>query len=222
MPVTSLRSSLFRNQSGMAAVEFALILPVMVLMFFGAVEVSNLLLADNKLRAAAAGAADLVTQDSDGTITQAELVQVTAAVAEIMRPMVVTPARLSLVVTDFRVTPVTKAINVVWSRMLRPTLLPVPNGTTGVNGMEATTCLNSSGSDGTGNPILLPSPDLSEDSAGNAVANDIVRVDAVYTWMPWFSIIFSSGIDLHTTNYFMPRYSIALGPGADLVPPCGT
>lgn len=219
MPVTSLRSSLFRNQSGMAAVEFALILPVMVLMFFGAVEVSNLLLADNKLRAAAAGAADLVTQDSDGTITQAELVQVTAAVAEIMRPMTVTPARLSLVVTDFRVTPVTKAINVVWSRMLRPALLPVPNGTSGVNGMQATTCLNNSGSDGAGNPINLPVA-LSVDSASNAVTNDIVRVDAVYTWIPWFSVIFSSGIDLHTTNYFMPRYSIALGAGADLVPPC--
>lgn len=219
MPVTSLRSSLFRNQSGMAAVEFALILPVMVLMFFGAVEVSNLLLADNKLRAAASGAADLITQDSDGTITQAELVQVTAAVAEIMRPMVVTPARLSLVVTDFRVTPVTKAINVVWSRMLRPTLLPVPNGPVGVNGMQATTCINNSGSDGAGNPISLPVA-LSIDSASNAVTNDIVRVDAVYTWMPWFSVVFSSGIDLHTTNYFMPRYSIALGAGADLVPPC--
>lgn len=219
MPVTSLRSSLFRNQSGVAAVEFALILPVMVLMFFGAVEVSNLLLADNKLRAAAAGAADLVTQDSDGTITQAELVQVTAAVTEIMRPMTVTPARLSLVVTDFRVTPVTKAINVVWSRMLRPAMLPVPNGPVGVNGMQATTCLNNSGSDGAGNLINLPVA-LSVDSANNAVTNDIVRVDAVYTWVPWFSIIFSSGINLHTTNYFMPRYSIALGPGAGLAPPC--
>lgn len=219
MPIKSLGRSLFRNQSGMAAVEFALILPVMVLMFFGAIEVSNLLLADNKLRAAASGAADLVTQDSDGTITEAELIQVTAAVTEIMRPMVVTPARLSLVVTDFRVTPVSKVINVVWSRMLRPTMLPAPKGNVGVNGMEAANCSNSSGNDGAGNPIELP-PALSIDSAGNAVTNDIVRVDAVYTWIPWFSVVFSSGINLHAVNYFMPRYSIALAPGTGMSPPC--
>ncbi len=219
MPLTASHRPLLRNQSGMAAVEFALILPLMVLMFFGAVELSNLLLADNKLRAAASGAADLVTQDSDGTITQAELVQVTAAVTEIMRPMVVNSTRLSLVITDYRITPLTEAINVVWSRMLRPTMLPVPNGTPGVNGMQAATCLNNSGSNGAGGFINLPVP-LSIDSAGNAVTNDIVRVDAVYTWTPWFSIIFSSGINLHATNYFMPRYSIALAPGATLAPPC--
>ena len=219
MPLTSSHYPLFRNQSGMAAVEFALILPVLVLMFFGAVELSNLLLADNKLRAAAAGAADLVTQDSDGTITQTELVQVTTAVTEIMRPMVVDASRLSLVITDYRVTPATKVINVAWSRMLRPSLLPVPNGTPGVNGMQASTCTNNSGSDGSGSLISLP-VSLSVDSGGNAVTNDIVRVDAVYTWIPWFSVIFSSGISLHATNYFMPRYSIALAPGTGMSPPC--
>lgn len=213
------RPSLARSQSGMAAVEFALLLPIMVLMFFGAVELANMLLADNKLRAAASGAADLITQDSDGTITLTELTQVTSAVTEIMRPMQVDSTRFSLVITNFRVDAANKKINIVWSRLLKPGTAPAPAGSTGVGGMEAATCTNGSGNDGTSNGIALP-VNLSVDSNGNAVLNDIVRVDASYTWTPWFSVLFSTGMNLHATNYFMPRYAVSLTPDASLSPPC--
>lgn len=215
------RPSLLRSQSGVAAVEFALILPVMVIMFFGAVELANMLLADNKVRASASGAADLITQDSDGKITLTELTQVTAAVTEIMRPMKTDSTRFSLVITDFRVDSATKKISIIWSRLLKPGTIPSPSGTLGVGGMEAATCTNGSGNDGTSNPISLP-VDLSVNSKGVPVLNDIVRVDASYTWTPWFSVIFSTGFNLHATNYFMPRYAISLTPDSTLDPPCTT
>ncbi len=52
------------NQDGLAAVEFAFIAPVMLLLFFGAVELSDALLADRKVTAVASSVADLVAQDS--------------------------------------------------------------------------------------------------------------------------------------------------------------
>jgi Flp pilus assembly protein TadG len=49
-----------RDQSGLAAVEFALIFPIMLLLFLGSFETTNLVLAYMKLEASAETAADLV------------------------------------------------------------------------------------------------------------------------------------------------------------------
>lgn len=52
----------WRNRQGVSAVEFALILPVMLIMVFGTVEISNLLIADRKLVSATSTTADLFAQ----------------------------------------------------------------------------------------------------------------------------------------------------------------
>ncbi len=51
-----------KDNKGVAAVEFALIAPVMVLMLFGAVEVSQAVTIDRKVTQAASTVADLVAQ----------------------------------------------------------------------------------------------------------------------------------------------------------------
>lgn len=51
-----------RDRRGMSAVEFALLLPVMTGMYFGAVELSNSLIVDRKATGVAATAADLAAQ----------------------------------------------------------------------------------------------------------------------------------------------------------------
>jgi len=58
----AMRRPFARDDSGMSAVEFALILPVMVALYFGAVELANALIADRKTTAVAATVADLATQ----------------------------------------------------------------------------------------------------------------------------------------------------------------
>src|SRR6202045_4407737 len=57
-----LDTSLARDRSGTAAVEFALVLPGVLALAIGCYEAANLILADLKLEAAAETAADLVAQ----------------------------------------------------------------------------------------------------------------------------------------------------------------
>jgi len=52
------------NKEGVAAVEFALIAPIMITLFFGAVELSDGLLANRKVTSVASSVADLVSQDT--------------------------------------------------------------------------------------------------------------------------------------------------------------
>ncbi len=69
---------------GMAAVEFAMIAPVLVTLFFGMTEVSDALNAGTKTTAVASTAADLVAQDK--TICTAEMNDIFKALDAIMFP----------------------------------------------------------------------------------------------------------------------------------------
>jgi len=53
------------NQSGVGAVEFALIAPVLIMLYMGSLEVSVAMSVNKKLARAASTVADLVTQDSE-------------------------------------------------------------------------------------------------------------------------------------------------------------
>ena len=58
----------FRNcSSGLAAVEFALFLPIMITMFFGMIEVADAVLADRRVTIATNNAADLAAQSLELT-----------------------------------------------------------------------------------------------------------------------------------------------------------
>ena len=53
---------LLRRNDGTSSVEFALLLPLMISIYFGAVEISNALIADRKLNKTGSAVADLVAQ----------------------------------------------------------------------------------------------------------------------------------------------------------------
>jgi len=53
-----------KSEDGVSAIEFAFILPVMVVMFLGVVEVSNYVMAARRVASVASTAADLVAQDT--------------------------------------------------------------------------------------------------------------------------------------------------------------
>jgi Flp pilus assembly protein TadG len=74
-----------RDQSGMAAIEMALVFPVMLTIYFGLVDVTNLLSANRRVTLAASTLADLVTQ-APGVITKADLTGFYNAVKPIMDP----------------------------------------------------------------------------------------------------------------------------------------
>jgi Flp pilus assembly protein TadG len=75
-------------QSGIAAVEFALILPIMLLLFLGSFETTNLVLAYMKLEASAETAADLVAQTRVNTVLQStDFTNITNAAKQVLSPL---------------------------------------------------------------------------------------------------------------------------------------
>jgi Flp pilus assembly protein TadG len=89
-----------RRESGLAAIEFAFVAPVMLLSLLGAVEVSNAMLADRKATQVASTLADLVSQDTN--ITNTEMASIFDAGSAVLFP--VAPGdvgmRVSSIVSD--------------------------------------------------------------------------------------------------------------------------
>jgi Flp pilus assembly protein TadG len=73
-----------KSQEGVAAVEFALILPLMLLIFFGVVESSMALLCRADISIMSSTAADLISQES--TTNTADLSNVYAAASTVLYP----------------------------------------------------------------------------------------------------------------------------------------
>ena len=72
------------NQRGMAAVEFALLLPLMVTLYFGTVEISQGISADRKVTMTTRTVADLVSQVS--TVNNAGMTDILNASSSVMVP----------------------------------------------------------------------------------------------------------------------------------------
>jgi Flp pilus assembly protein TadG len=88
---------LARDRSGTAAVEFALVVPVMVTLFLGSYETVNLVLASMKLEASAETAADLVAQTKVNTVLQsADFTNVTNAAKQVLTPLPTSGTQLKI------------------------------------------------------------------------------------------------------------------------------
>jgi Flp pilus assembly protein TadG len=90
-----LTKGLLRDDRGMAAVEFAMIVPIMAAMFIGTVEMSQAITVDRRVTQIASSTADLVAREK--TITTAQLDNVMAIAAVLMRPYDPTLLRITLV-----------------------------------------------------------------------------------------------------------------------------
>ncbi|MCC7016550.1 MAG: pilus assembly protein, partial [Rhodospirillales bacterium] len=76
---------MLRDTSGAVAVEFALILPVLITMIMGTIELTNFLTAQRKILAAAQTISDLISQETD--VTSTDLDDLIAAGKMVLRPM---------------------------------------------------------------------------------------------------------------------------------------
>jgi Flp pilus assembly protein TadG len=85
-----------RAHSGMAAVEFAMILPVMLVLVLGAVEVTDALICKTDVSKTASTAADLIAQES--AVTTADMTNVFAALSALNYPF--STAGLKVVITS--------------------------------------------------------------------------------------------------------------------------
>ena len=73
-----------RNTSGVAAIEFAMIVPIMVMLYMGAIEFGQALNVDRKVTSIASATADLVAQSK--TVSQSDIQDIFKISKAIMEP----------------------------------------------------------------------------------------------------------------------------------------
>lgn len=166
---------------GTAAVEFALILPIMLMVYVGTLEAGSLISMDRRLQSVAGAVGDLVAR-SDTTIPTATLTDYFQAASGIMTPF--SPTGLSQTITQVRVN--TDGAHVVWSwqyandqltagRHIKDADYPLPDA------------------------MLNVALDESEDTF-------VIVAETRYSYLPLYGIIFDKPIVLHRDNFFMPRF----------------
>jgi Flp pilus assembly protein TadG len=97
---------------GIAAIEFAMIVPLMLVLFFGTVEFSSGVAVDRKVTLMARTLSDLTSQNI--SVTDNQLTNIFNASTGIMTPYSVTP--LKSTITELYIDPTTKVARVQWSK----------------------------------------------------------------------------------------------------------
>jgi len=124
-----------RNERGVAATEFALVLPFLLLLLMGVIEFSNVMTVERKLLNSMQTAADLVGQQTD--VTDADLANIFTAAELTMSPFDTTPLTVGIASVIFDDT--TGAPTLDWSsgynggEVLNPTTLAAGRGEPGAS-----------------------------------------------------------------------------------------
>ena len=108
--------SLSRDCSGIAATEFAVIVPIMLLMFFGTVEFASGVAVDRKASLVARTLSDLTSQST--AVGDADMTNFFAASNAIMSPYSTAPVRATI--SELYVDPTTHQARVQWSKGSSP------------------------------------------------------------------------------------------------------
>jgi len=176
-----------RDTSAVAAVEFALILPLLVTLYFGTVEAASLYTVDRRVATVASTMADLVSREQD-CITTTKLNSYFAAATGIMQPYSTTS--LKQVVTFLAVSS-SGTVTVKWSKPYGTGAVARSTGTTTVLA-NATTAANI-----------------------NTLARTkgwLVAAEIQYPYTPLFGVVIKN-INLAHTEYFLPRYEEEITTG---------
>ena len=99
------------DQSGVSAVEFALLLPLLIMIYFGLAETTQMLMADRRISQVAFSVGDLVSRTDQ--IDDAEMTDIFTVARVIMEPFPVSTV-MGIRVTSIAVAPDGRA-SVVWS-----------------------------------------------------------------------------------------------------------
>src|SRR2546428_6519533 len=105
---------LLNDRSGLAAVEFAFVFPMMVVMYFGVVELSSAIAVDRKATQVARTLSDLTSQSV--SVADADLINFGQAAKAIMTPY--PPSPLIFSITEVYVDKTTAVARVQWCKAL--------------------------------------------------------------------------------------------------------
>ena len=166
-------------QSGIAAVEFALILPIMITLYVGANEASVLISMDRKIQFVSGTVGDLVAR-SEGSISTAVLDDYVKVASGLVSPYKA-PDMVQIV---SQVYVDNKGVaKVVWSK--------------GYKNQVAVTSLNRTKCQ------VYPLP-----SAMPAIAKEqyVIVAETKLPYTPLYGIVFKTQVNLYRENFYLPRF----------------
>jgi Flp pilus assembly protein TadG len=105
-------TALWHDCRGIVATEFAIVVPIMLIAFFGTVEFCSAVAVDRKIGIMARTLSDLTSQNA--SVTDAQLTNIFNASTQIMTPYTTTP--LQSTISELYVDPNTLVARVQWSQ----------------------------------------------------------------------------------------------------------
>lgn len=171
-------------EDGVAAVEFALILPIMLLVYVGSVEASALISMDRRVQSVAGAVGDLVAR-SDGSISAASLTDYFRAAGAIMTPYPSAGLQQMVASIEVRANGTTR---VAWCRQY-------------VNNVVSTCPAHAVNSTYT----TLPAEMITI-----ARGKYVIAAKGNYAYTPLYGIVFDQAVRLSRENFFMPRFGTAI------------
>jgi Flp pilus assembly protein TadG len=172
------RALLLRNDTrGVSAVEFAMIMPLMFLMFFGMLDVSNGFAVDRKVSQISQGMADLASRYT--TLAETDVSNFFIIADAMLTPYDKT--QLKATISQVYIDPSSKTAKVVWSR--------------GDQKKDV------------GTVVSVPTNLIVKDANGNYVANQyLILGEANYTYVPTIGwVVPKGGLTLSDAMYTRPR-----------------
>lgn len=115
-------TALWRDCRGVVAVEFAIVVPVMLIAFFGTVEFCSAVAVDRKVGIMARTLSDLTSQNT--SVNDAQLTNIFNASTQIMAPYTTSP--LQSTISELYVDPNTLVARVQWSQGANPRAIGSP------------------------------------------------------------------------------------------------
>lgn len=173
------------DDRGAAAVEFALILPFLLLLYMGSIEASTLFTVDRRIEVISSTMADLVARwnPNQGTITKATVLDYFKASEGIIVPYPTTG--LKQVVSFVRV-PTTGSATVVWS------------------------CSYNGGTALAKNATFAVAPNMKTLVTGGTTTGYLIAAKVEYPHLPVLGMVFTSAITMSSESQFLPRFGTAI------------
>ncbi len=174
---------LLNDRSGLAAVEFAMIFPIMVVLYFGVVEFSSAIAVDRKATQVARTLSDLTSQSI--SVADADIKNFGEAAKAIMTPY--PPSPLVSSITEVYIDSVSGVARVQWSKGL----------TIGVTGDVS---IAATAPHSPGDVVTLPTTLVA------AKGTYVIWSEVSYTYTPAVGIMLAqTGITFRDVSYTRPR-----------------
>jgi Flp pilus assembly protein TadG len=176
---------LLKDRRGVAAIEFAFIAPILLVLFFGTVELTGAISIKRRVTTMARTVSDLTSQAA--VVTGADLTNFFAASSGIMMPYSATP--ITMTVSLLYVDPSSGQVRVEWSK--------------GYNTPDLTV--------GQPPPVAVPSGLISRDSSNKVLPNQYLIYSHVeYAYQNPTLFVLRTSVTLKDDAYTRPRQTVCV------------